>query len=205
MRRRGYRRLPRTRGGGARRLPETRTRYTHRDVRGAFVIGLQHSQQRIDIIDGSGHHSSDLPRVELQKVGTGLEAVHRPANRGGGDTHERCSQCIRGLLDGESPRPNFASQSSTYCLPKTSVVRMGKKAPCVPMTPHVPMKTAMMHCKEICERHKKPVMSGRLRLGTSRDTRSMRDAAHRKWRGGERLLHSLEIFTICRSERAIQV
>ena len=39
----------------------------------------------------------------------------------------------------------------TYCLPKTSVVRIGRNAPCVPITPHEPMITATRHCIEICE------------------------------------------------------
>ena len=39
---------------------------------------------------------------------------------------------------------------AAHIFPSTSVVRMGKKVPCMPMIPQVPKATPTMHCIEIC-------------------------------------------------------
>ena len=97
-------------------------------------------------------------------------------------------------------RGRWARRGAAYCLPRTSVVLMGKNLPCSPMTPHVPTASATRHCAEICAAASARGVgvvvisvwcSGRAGGGAYLDRRVR-----------ERLLHGLEVVSICGEMRA---
>ena len=99
--------------------------------------------------------------------------------------------------ESDSERASSSRGVLAHCLPSTSVVRIGRKAPCEPITPHVPTSTAMMHCIEICARASKRKEFSRGGVLRMSGDMLLCLVAHHDRRICERLLHSLQVLAIC--------